>query len=764
MTYTRRLPSRRVLLLLASAGPALALAQQADTGAAVPSLPKVEVIHQTPLPGMDVPVNEYPGNAQLADDQEIGRSGATNLADFLNRRIPSISIAEVQGSPYQLDLSYRGFRISPLLGSPQGLSVYIDGVRVNQPLGDVMDWDMVPEMALTEMALIPGSNPLYGLNTLGGALVLGTKSGITHPGTELDVSFGSYARKRVAFGHGQQWGDGWHAYAAGTWFEENGWRDLSPGHLGNAFLKIGRDYGDTDWSLSYTYGRSNLMGNGLVSQSLYDIDRAAGYTFYDQTRNQSSLLNFQLNHTISPSDSIALVAWARTATRRGSNGDINDDWEDWIEDCEDREGEPECLADPSNPDWEEYNATHNDTKGRASEIGVTAQWTHEQGAHKFVVGGEVARTTSRFDQYERDAMLDARRIAQAVPGSEREHEVSLRGKGRRFSLFAADSISIGSKTRLDLSARWDASRVTNRLGQPTPYERESFSYHKLNPAIGVTHKFSDRVTGFASFTQGTRMPSALELGCADPANPCRMEVGLQADPYLKQLVTRTLEIGAHVQPAQGIQLTGTIFRSITKDDIAFMRSTLQEGYFDNIGKTRRQGVELSARARRSNWDLRASYSYLDATYRSHGILFGPLSSISNPNEFHPGTRMAALPRHIFRVSADWWATPVFSVGGDLLMVGSAVAAGNEHGGRPKLGKVPSYNLVNARASWNFSKGWTAYLRVNNVFNKHYATYVTGSEDAIPGGVIVSPGDDMASARFLAPGAPRTAYIGVHYKF
>ena len=309
------------------------------------------------------------------------------------------------------------------------------------------------------------------------------------------------------------------------------------------------------------------------------------------------------------------------------------------------------------------------------------------------------------------------------------------------------------------------SRVRNDLGHPAPYERESFSYRKLNPAIGITHAFTPAAVGFASLSQGTRMPTALELGCADPQQPCTLPTGLQADPYLKQVVTRTLEFGARLRPAEGVQLTGAVFRSVNDDDIVFMRSGVaQAGFFDNIGKTRRQGLELSARLQRSDWDVRASYGYLDATFRSSGVLFGPLSTTRRPNQFHPGTRIAALPRHVFKLSADWRATPSVVVGGDLLAASSQVVAGNEGGSRPTLGKAAGYSLLNARATWQFSPGWKAYLRVNNVLDKRYVNYVTGNEDAFPGGQIVRPGDDIGSARFVAPGAGRSFLVGVRYEW
>lgn len=755
-------PSRPGSLWLAAACsfPLAAAAQAvASDDDKVHRLPVVEVVHQAPLPGLDLSVEQYPGNAQMRSDAQIERSGAANLADFLDRSMPSVSAAGIQGSPYQIDLSYRGHRLSPLLGSPQGLSVYLDGVRINQPLGDVMDWDLVPEMALADVALIPGSNPLYGLNTLGGALVLGTKSGLTHPGTELDVSFGSHARKRVEFGHGAHWGEGWHGYVAGTWFDESGWRERSPGHLGNLFLKLGRTQGDTAWALSYTYGRSKLVGNGLLNQSLYDANPRAGYTFYDQTRNRGELLNFQLTHAIGPNDQISLVAWHRSSRRNGSNGDVSEDWADWIEGCE-KPGTANCtaLAAPN-------NAVFNRSQARYAEAGATLQWTRQAGAHQLALGADLARSTSDYDQYQQEAVFDANRVAQPIPGSDLEHAVSLRGRSTRVGLFAADTISLTERTQLSLSARWNSSRVRNDLGHPVPYERESFSYRKLNPAIGITHAFMPAAIGFASLSQGTRMPTALELGCADPARPCTLPTGLQADPYLKQVVTRTLEFGARLRPAEGVQLTGALFRSVNDDDIAFMRSGIaQAGFFSNIGKTRRQGLELSSRVQRSNWDVRASYTYLDATYQSDGVLFGPLSTANKPNTFHPGTRMAALPRHMFKLSADWRMTPAVAVGGDWLALGSQVAAGNESGTRHKLGDVPGFSLFNARVSWQVSQGWKAYLRVNNLLDKRYVTYVTGNEDAFPGGVVVKPGEDMGSARFVAPGMGRSLVVGMRYEW
>ena len=225
-------------------------AQTAEEGDRVRSLRQIDVVTQTPLPGVNQRIDRYPGHVQLADDSDIERAHNGNLPEFMNRQLTGVTVNDIQGSPFQVDLNYRGHRLSPLLGTPQGLSAYLDGVRINEPFGDVMNWDLLPEAAISTLALMPGSNPLYGLNTLGGALVLTTKSGLTHAGTEADFSVGSFGRSRLDVGHGVQWGQGWHAYVAGTRFSERGWRENSPGRLGNLFLKLGRQHAGTDWSLS----------------------------------------------------------------------------------------------------------------------------------------------------------------------------------------------------------------------------------------------------------------------------------------------------------------------------------------------------------------------------------------------------------------------------------------------------------------------------------------------------------------------------------
>jgi iron complex outermembrane receptor protein len=186
----------------------------AQSAPATVVLPEVEIVTTTPVPGTGVPKDQIPSNVQTANDRRLRQLQSLNMPEFMRSQLPSVNVNEVQGNPYQMDVNYRGFTASPLLGTPQGLSVFLDGVRVNEPFGDIVNWDMLPRAALANITLLPGSNPLFGLNTLGGALSLQTKSGDTHPGTEIEVEGGSFGRISTELTHGRKLGETGHLFMA----------------------------------------------------------------------------------------------------------------------------------------------------------------------------------------------------------------------------------------------------------------------------------------------------------------------------------------------------------------------------------------------------------------------------------------------------------------------------------------------------------------------------------------------------------------------
>ncbi|MEY3524683.1 MAG: hypothetical protein RIR92_748, partial [Pseudomonadota bacterium] len=331
----RMLPlSASIACLLAH--PLIILAQNATGDAG--SLSEVKVINTSPLPGIGIEKYKLPYEVQSVDSQTIQKSGSRTLSEYMNENLTGVNVNDIQGSPYQSDVTYRGMRASSTLGASQGLSVYMDGVRMNQPFGDVVNWDMFPEAAIDTVTLVPGSNPMYGLNTLGGALAFTTKSGLTTQGNELTTSYGSHRRLKLDITHGGKSSDGWHRFLAISAFDEDGWRDHSDGSLQNLFVKIGRTQEDTNWDVTYMFGNSKLHGNGLTpstnygeldapsftstSTGLYEADRASVYSWPDQTINKAHVLSFNMQHVLDANTELASTAYVKYGTQSRIGGDV----------------------------------------------------------------------------------------------------------------------------------------------------------------------------------------------------------------------------------------------------------------------------------------------------------------------------------------------------------------------------------------------------------------------------------------------------------
>ena len=265
---------------------------------------QIDVVATTPLPGSDLSLKEIPAQVQTANKEDIEASGALDLADLLNRRLSGVNVNDNQENPFQPDVNYRGYTASPLLGTPQGISVYMDGVRQNQPFGDVVSWDLIPRIAISEVALIAGSNPLFGLNTLGGAISIETKDGRSQPGTTIQVNGGSYGRRAVEFEHG---GSNKKALGlelvrgaaicstktAGAWIRPRMSVRRSASSSGKARRR-------RSVALGFAYADNALYGNGLQEQRFLARNYASGYTLGDVTMNRSPFFNLMaLRHAAS---------------------------------------------------------------------------------------------------------------------------------------------------------------------------------------------------------------------------------------------------------------------------------------------------------------------------------------------------------------------------------------------------------------------------------------------------------------------------------
>jgi outer membrane receptor protein involved in Fe transport len=801
-----------------------------------PPVFKVEVIETTPLPGLDLKLDQIPAPVQTALGADIEASGALELSDFLNRRFNGVFVNEMQNNPFQPDLNYRGYTASPLLGTPQGLSIYMDGVRMNQPFGDVVSWDLIPRMAIGSTTLMPGSNPLFGLNTLGGALAIQTKDGRTSPGTTVRAVYGSNTRRAVEFEHGGSRTSGLNWYVAGNLFAEDGWRDDSPSKIGQLFGKLGWHETKGDTSLSVGYADDALNGSGLQEQRFLARDYASLYTKPDETDNRAAILNLSTRHDWSRTFTVSGNVYYRHIRTNTFNGDINDDSLDQAlyqpNAAEQRAlaaagytGFPTSGENASNtpfPYWrcianvllqdepgEKCNGLLNRSETSQDNYGLSGQGTWRDWlriGNTFTVGAGYDGGRSSFAQSTQigylnpdrsltglDAFADGE-TGGSVDGAPYDNRVDLDGRVNTGSVFASDVLAIHDAWTLTLSARFNRTSLSNidRLnpgGGAGSLDGEH-AYSRLNPAAGITYSPTRDLNVYVGYSEGSRAPTSIELGCADPTQPCKLPNALAGDPPLDQVVTRTVEAG--VRGSRGtLNWNAGFFHADNFDDILFVASEQTGfGYFKNFGKTRRQGIELGLNARKGRVSGGAGYTLLDATFQSGETVDGTGNSTNDAAaaggkglegtiDIQPGDRLPLMPRHMFKAHADVQVSSKIAVDVDLIAASGVVARGNENNAHRSdgtyylgPGSTPAYGIVNIGARYDLSKWLQLIAQINNMFDTRYytAAQLQGTGFTNSGSFIARPlpaiGGEfpVQQATFYAPGAPATFWIGTRVKF
>lgn len=274
-----------------------------------------------PLPGLGLTKEEIPANVQSISAKEIKDAHSLSMTDLFNTKLQGVTVNDYQGNPFQMDIQYRGFTAGPQIGTPQGLSVFIDGIRVNEPFGDVVNWDMIPMNAIAGVDLFPGSNPIFGLNTLGGSFALKTKDGFNNTAMDAEVLAGSFGRKQLQMENG--WNNGTIAFfGAASLFDENGWRDNSPSEVNQLFGKASYRGDKLDLHFSTLIVDTNLVGNGLIPSEEYRQDREGVFTSPDTTENR--LQQFQLAGAYQVNDTFSITGqvYRRTSKRDSQGADV----------------------------------------------------------------------------------------------------------------------------------------------------------------------------------------------------------------------------------------------------------------------------------------------------------------------------------------------------------------------------------------------------------------------------------------------------------
>lgn len=800
-------------------------AQAGFTKADTVDLGNVEVISTTPLKSIGIPVEQIPAAVQTVKAKDIEKSQSLDITDYMNRNMRGVYVNEVQNNPLQPDLNYRGFTASPLLGTPQGLSVYMDGVRMNQAFGDIVSWDLIPRIAIQGMQMMPGSNPLFGLNTLGGALSIQTKDGRSAPGGAVQTTLGSYGRKVGEFEYGGI-KDNIDYYVAGSFFDENGWREKSESDYQQLFGKLGWHGEKTDLKLTYAFANTDLNGNGLVPESFARRDYNSVYTYPDNTKNKSHFANLEWSHYFTDNVQLTGNTYYRNIKSRTYNGDINDESLPEFVGGQGQRVLPTSFAANSpytlagnqlacqqqlvagGEPGEKCTGMINRTQTQTDNMGIFGQVsvsnTLFDKENKFIVGGGVDHSRIKFKQTAEYGSLNLDRgivgsgfFADAttlgnLDGELDDRSAKLRSNVTTWSLFGTDTLALMDNLHLTMSGRYNHTHIRNKDGQ-THYELNSagtalsnnineeasldgkHNFHRFNPAIGLTYSPLPNLNTYIGYNEGSRAPTSIELSCANPDAPCSLPNSFAGDPPLKQVVSKTWEAGLRGNNS-GVFWSAGLFHTRNQDDILFVAANASQGYFQNFGQTLRQGFEGSIATSFDALNVGANYTFLDATYQSVQTLIGNTNSSQDANHeisIKSGDRIPLIPRNILKVYADYRINDQFSVGINSLSVSGTNIRGNDNGDHKAGGsyrgdgEIAGYTILNATTTYRIKPEWIMFARVNNIFDKEYATAgQLGQNPFNNAGTL-----NLASRRttsvgedFIAPGAPRTAWIGVRYEF
>lgn len=696
------------------------------------TLPEVTVRGTTPLMSVPLPQADVPVNTQVATGEDYTASGALNLTDFFARDLAGISLSHVQNNPFQPDVLYRGFTSSFLLGTPAGLSVFVDGVRVNEPLADQVNWDLIPSDALDRIELIPGSNPVYGRNTLGGALVMHTKRGRTQRGTTVEVWGGSFGRIRSLLQTGGTLGDVDY-FLSGNWMTEDGFRDFSTSSVVQTFGKLGYSSGPHDLTVSLTYVNNYLTGNGPLPESRLRQDRSAVFTHPDRFQPELWFVNGQHVYELGPGLTFTAHGHGRFLRVAQFNRDVAAD----VQGTTDQDG------------W-----------------GGTAQLTYQSTVQGVpitaAVGIDYAGAFLRHRIQEREFADDEELAREPLFEPATDVTADTHGGGvymtvtvepaERLTLTGAGRFDTTSLTIEDRRASSNRGHAHDDLQEELSDASGSHTFKRVNPAIGATYALPYGLLCYASYSQSYRAPTAIELTCANPEAPCPIPTAIVDDPPLKPVKGKTWEVGLRWSRLSNVQASLAVYRTDLDDDILFRNEPRSRvlGFFQNVRATRRQGIELLLKGTWSRGHWFANYTLTEATFEVDTELF----TFANENRIafvRKGDTLPLIPTHRLNGGIEFLLTPQWRLRFDAAYVGSQYLRGDEANTHRRL---DPYFVANAQVSYHH-RNIEVFLRLDNMFDADYESYGTFFENTL---------DGTGVERFLGPGAPLGAFGGVRVSF
>jgi iron complex outermembrane recepter protein len=796
-------PVRRARAPTESA-PAPRPAPAAPTPTPVRALPAFQVVATTPVTGLGFDRDKVPALVQTLSAEDFTRAYSPSVLEALSQRIPGVITTDVQGNGLFQDLRYRGFVASPLQGTPQGLAVYMNGIRINEAFGDTVNWDMIPTVAVGR-ADVWTNNPAFGLNALGGAVSFQMKDGFTYQGFESDTSGGSYGRVGGSLQYGVRKGE-WALYLAGEGLKDDGWRYQSPSRLGRFYADLGWRGTDAEIHLVGSAADNYFGVVGPTPIELINRDYQSIYTWPQTTKHTSQLLALNGRYSITDHWTVQSNVYTRHFNQAHVDGNDAD-----VERCSGVATNPLfntlCLENdgfPAQPaaNFQVLNANNQpincppgtgNTCARVPWGTVDRTWTSAR-----TIGGSLQainddKIFGHGNYFTIGTSMDRSRISfqanselgyiypdlfvgpnAAVPGTGQIihtgenigfSPVDLGAVNTYYGVYVNETFDVTNRLSVSAGGRYNLAKVAmaDHLGT-SPDLNGNYTFSRFNPVVGLTYKILPAMTFYTGYSESNRAPTPLELGCSNPQKPCLLEGFLVSDPPLQQVVAYTKEIGLRGDS----QIAGGRydwklgwFRTDSSNDIINVASIIQgRGVFQNVAGTRRQGLEAGGTYQAGPWLAYANYAFVDATYQFAGKIASPNNPSADANGdifVTPGKQIPGIPRHQIKGGLDYAVTPAWKLGGDVIWVGSQWYVGDDANQNVK---IADYWVANLHTSYQMTKELQIYGLVNNLFNRKFATFGTYFD---PQSVVNALANPPTDHRTITPAQPLSVYVGLRAK-
>ncbi len=531
------------------------------------TMEEVTVTGITPNQGASIEKGKIPYNIQGFDAEDMERAQSQDITDYLDRHVASVTINSAANNPLQQDVQFRGYSASPLLGLAQGISVYQNGVRINEPLGDSVNWDLLPQSAIHSINVVGGANPLYGLNTLGGAMAVTMKNGFNSEGTHITATGGSFERILVSAETGGNNGN-WGYYGNVSYFDEDGWRDESPSDAINFYGSLGWRSELTSLNLNYQHGDSELIGNGAIPTELNDLDREAIFTAPDRTENNLHMFSMDLSHAFSDNIQLNANGFYRRNKTNSFNGDgtefaicelggvdtlVEGIEEDDLEElglddddvCESQFADADALEDFLNMtaiamgEDEEFNvedltdelegtgvlsdeAINNISDRTQKSYGTDIQLNLRNffsERNQLIVGVAWFEGKSSFNSVLE--LADLNPVTRSTVGLGtgtfvEEAETEIKTETETFSFYFSDTFDLTDELSLTFSGRLNNTMIelADQSGE-RPELNGEHDYFRFNPAVGLTYRPNENMSLYGGYNESSRAPTPIELACND---------------------------------------------------------------------------------------------------------------------------------------------------------------------------------------------------------------------------------------------------------